>query len=322
MKKTGTINQTVNNDEMDFSVELNWESQSGNMETLTYSGADIVNELDYQYGFMHFFYNNSASLSIQELWSRYVHLNKTNWNTIAKAFFAEYNPIYNYSMFEKAEDTTEDDVIDDETNTHSITKDGETFTKEVNILRTSEITTDDVNISSVKDKDKVRRGVKDVNDPNDTGTLVEKITYGKNTTTTELPTNNKTSNYTTTYDNSSQDRLETYQTTQSKSDIEDRGIDTTTTTDKSSEDTFIGDRASGSKTKYRGEETSQTKNNTIEKTTTYNHNLTREGNIGVTTSAQMITQELELRIYNLFYEIVKGFVERYCFYLESEEFID
>ena len=49
------------------------------------------------------------------------------------------------------------------------------------------------------------------------------------------------------------------------------------------------------------------------------HNFTRSGNIGVTTSAQMISGELELRKANLLKDYVRGFIMRYCSYISEWE---
>lgn len=45
------------------------------------------------------------------------------------------------------------------------------------------------------------------------------------------------------------------------------------------------------------------------------HYLKRSGNIGVTTSAQMIEQELKLRVVDLIAEFVKRFFDSYCYYV-------
>ena len=46
---------------------------------------------------------------------------------------------------------------------------------------------------------------------------------------------------------------------------------------------------------------------------TKEHFLQRSGNIGVTTSAQMVTGELALRKYNLLQEYIKGFIDKYAY---------
>lgn len=61
------------------------------------------------------------------------------------------------------------------------------------------------------------------------------------------------------------------------------------------------------------------KNNDDQPETGYHHAtqhyLKRSGNIGVTTSAQMITQELELRVVDLLDDFVKRFFDKYCYYV-------
>lgn len=43
--------------------------------------------------------------------------------------------------------------------------------------------------------------------------------------------------------------------------------------------------------------------------------MKRSGNIGVTTSQQMIQSEIDLRKQDLIYEYIKRFIDRYCFYV-------
>ena len=45
------------------------------------------------------------------------------------------------------------------------------------------------------------------------------------------------------------------------------------------------------------------------------HYLKRSGNIGVTTSAQMIEQELKLRVVDLIADFVKRFFDSYCYFV-------
>lgn len=49
------------------------------------------------------------------------------------------------------------------------------------------------------------------------------------------------------------------------------------------------------------------------------HELTRAGNIGVTTNAQMIQGEIEMRKISLLNEFVQGFIRKYCCYLGVDE---
>ena len=49
------------------------------------------------------------------------------------------------------------------------------------------------------------------------------------------------------------------------------------------------------------------------------HVLTRSGNIGVTTNAQMIQGEIEMRRINLLHEYVQGFITLYCSFVGVDE---
>lgn len=72
-----------------------------------------------------------------------------------------------------------------------------------------------------------------------------------------------------------------------------------------------------SETEY--DNTKTIKNNDDNEETGYHkgeqHYLKRSGNIGVTTSAQMITQELELRVVDLIADFVKRFFDQYCYFV-------
>lgn len=48
------------------------------------------------------------------------------------------------------------------------------------------------------------------------------------------------------------------------------------------------------------------------------HFFKRSGNIGVTTAAQMIQGELEVRVRDLLREWVKGFIDRYCYFVGGD----
>lgn len=74
---------------------------------------------------------------------------------------------------------------------------------------------------------------------------------------------------------------------------------------------------SESETSY--DNTMSIKNNHDQPETGYHHAtqhyLKRSGNIGVTTSAQMIAGELELRVVDLLSDFVKRFFDQYCYYV-------
>lgn len=51
---------------------------------------------------------------------------------------------------------------------------------------------------------------------------------------------------------------------------------------------------------------------------THRHFFQRHGNIGVTTSAQLITQELDLRVKDLISEFVQRFIDQTCYYVGGD----
>lgn len=91
-----------------------------------------------------------------------------------------------------------------------------------------------------------------------------------------------TKNYTTTYDDSSEGRLQSYSTTQGQTTTTVTGGPTTTTNNNSTK--------------------------TERGTDTLIHSLNRSGNIGVTTTQQMIEQEREILKFNIIKEYFEGLV--------------
>lgn len=314
-------------DESDFTVTLNWINVSGTEETLTYNGYDIVDDLVYRYGDMYYFYNTNSELELIELYQRYLRLNKVNWSAVAKAYFAEYNPIDNYNMIETGNDSTKVSGTNSESNAHTITADGTNFTKNLVTHKTGNVTDNDISVGTTQSNDTmtVSSQTTDTETPNN-----YTVTRNPNITTTESPTNRTTKHYTTTFDDVSDGRLDSYDVTSGDISTKSTGTESTVTTgsiqksgnNSTNQTNTIGDVINAVKSTARSEETLDTNTTTINNNTTYTHTLTRSGNIGVTTTAQMITQELELRLFNLFNRIVNGFVNTYCFYLDSIDWSD
>lgn len=71
-------------------------------------------------------------------------------------------------------------------------------------------------------------------------------------------------------------------------------------------------------TQYDNDKTGTVDGQTLTGHDVNEHILTRSGNIGVTTSAQMITQEIALRKNNLMRDYVREFVNRYCYSVGGE----
>lgn len=114
-------------------------------------------------------------------------------------------------------------------------------------------------------------------------------------------------NYTTTYDDASTGRLASYSVNKGKTTQH-------TTADADDNVTEVTDDMT-----VQNVETHDTTTMTIDDTT-YTadrinaHELTRSGNIGVTTAQQMIQSTIDLYAKSLIYDYVYNFIERYTFY--------
>lgn len=135
------------------------------------------------------------------------------------------------------------------------------------------------------------------------------------TTDTEAGTGNDTptvKNYTTTYDDASTGRLSSYSENSGKTSQH-------TTADAADNVTEVTDDMTVS-----NKETHDTTTMTIDDTT-YTadkinaHELTRSGNIGITTTQQMIQSTIDLYAKSLIYDYVYSFIERYTFYAAGGE---
>lgn len=208
----------------------------------------------------------------------------------------EYDPIENYSMIEQMTNDTNvttygkrDTMTDDLTHT-------KTGTEQVAPL-TSELTTD--NLSSARTVNLTDGNTKSLTDER-TANLTDTTnvsTYGFNSATavpTDSTNETHTGTDTTTHmgtDNTTHTGTDTTANTGTRT-VARSGTDTTTynTTDK---DTGTrGNVSSGSDQSVR------------------NYTLTRSGNIGVTTSQQMIQSERDLDMWNFFYSVVFPSVDK------------
>ena len=137
--------------------------------------------------------------------------------------------------------------------------------------------------------------------------------YDYSTDTTADSTDRPTvENYTTTYDDDTQGRLASYSVNKGKTTQH-------TTADADNNITEVTDDMTVTNT-----ETHDTTTLTIDDTT-YTadkinaHEMTRQGNIGVMSTVDLIKQELSLRSQSLIYDYVYSFIERYTFYAAGGE---
>lgn len=125
--------------------------------------------------------------------------------------------------------------------------------------------------------------------------------YGTDKTTQTIP-DTKTSRYTTTFDNAAEGRLDSYniQEVQEAPTLDGHNAQITAVTQEADGQ---GRQGSELTEKYNGEVTITAPDSTLEGDRGSQRELTRKGNIGVTTSQQMLEAEIELRVKNSFIDI-------------------
>lgn len=246
--------------------------------------------------------------TLTEFWN----LRKGDYYNMYGALTKNYDPINNYSMAEKGIDGTKIDSTEDEN-----VRTGSINTTETPLGGTSTVVTPE-------GKEKVTT--------TPTGSYAETITKagGEKTTNTESRTTydapttfvDAVKNVSDTVPNAGNEEKTDHTFNQYKTDEETTFDQRKTTTELSYK--------SGTKTTNDVDYDDLTDTRTITPHNTqsgYNqagtisaahevkeHYFTREGNVGVTTSQQMITSELELRyIYNLKYMFIREFLTRFTF---------
>lgn len=190
---------------------------------------------------------------------RFVKSKQEKWKKMIVVLDLQYNPISNYDM---VEDKTS--VNGEETFTHTPIEKGATTT----------ITAPQVGLVSTTDPDLVNV---DVWQSSDSSTQTETPNL---TTNQQAQTNGpKTEHYTTTYDQATTGRLESY-------DVQSGG---TTTTETGTKSTTTHLTPSAEVNKFKGEKYEEVKSREDD-----SYHLTRKGNIGVTSTQEMIEKELAL----------------------------
>ncbi len=242
-----------------------------------------------------------------------------NWAKLYETLNLEYNPINNYDMKEEATDTRDNtrtpnlnrsttrtpDLTEKNTRTETpgvttITTRTPDLTETTDETRTPDLTetTDETRTPDLTDVEKVENRVADTENnifgfdsaaavPSDTSKTTENGQTTKTTTGTE-----------------------TDNTTRTNTGTEKNAGTKTTSGTETLEESHTGANETVDTTEKTGTETvdeSETGNEKTNETTT--HKLTRSGNIGVTTSQQMIQSERDLWIWN--------FVDTVCRDLDS-----
>ena len=231
----------------------------------------------------------------EQLASAVYAINELIWSKEWETLFYEYDPISNYDSLEQSVDTRETDFGKTHTQTNNLshTKTGtETESPNVTTTRTDNTTqTDTKNLTDTRTDNTTQTDTKNLTDVSankvygfnssvgvddsertDTHTGTDTVTNTGTVTTTDTGTDTVTNTGTVTNATSGTDQ-KTYNTTDADTGTV-QGVD--------------GGRD-------------------VE---TYRHELTRKGNIGVTTSQQMIQSERELDMWNYFYEVVFPSVDK------------
>lgn len=202
---------------------------------------------------------------------------KENWNRLYNALFADYNPIENYSVNEQetmvGNKTNNETVSIDETTTNTGTRTDAGTTSNTGTTKTN----------NTNDKTSTNAGTS-----NQTGTVLDKVyaedseeavnSAGRDTTQTGTTSNNTTDKET------------------QKGDITDTSTGTTSNTRTDD----LSQKVAGTNTKANNEDTNDTRT------------LKKAGNIGVTTSQQMIESEIALRKHNFYDILFKDIDEMLC----------
>lgn len=213
--------------------------------------------------------------------NRYWDMRKAEYEKIKTAIIAEYNPINNYSMEETHTGT--DTVANKHSGTDTTT---DTHTGKDTLAKTG-------NIENAK-------GTTQTN------------TAGITTTTTNGAAEITSVNLVSAYDNNDFTNHDKNTTTSGENtqEVKNTGADTIAysgkdTTTNNLTDTTTYNNTVESNIKY---------GHNIDNTTTYDTLLTRVGNIGVTTSQQMIESEYILRLKHSLIELfLTEFIRNYCF---------
>lgn len=217
---------------------------------------------------------------------------KSNWGYLYKAFFSEYDPIENYNATEESTDSRSH--TSDHTGTDGTTHTGTDATSHTGTDGTTHTGTDTI----------AQSGEDSTTDGGTIGTT-NSIKDGTEKTINGIAGFN-------TQDDFSKDSSSTKTVNQTVQNDEKRNLTGSTKYGKTETNTIdTTDSTTYNTTESRTLDTSDntTYNSTINETDSGSHSLHRHGNIGVTTSQQMIESEIVLRQKN-FFDIVFSDIDR------------
>lgn len=277
--KIDDVIDTFKDTEVFFEVVVN--------NKVVFGGETIYEILMYHYTEWSFLVRNETpETAFRRMYTTYVSEVGYNYYRAVDAMTREYNPINNYSMTESGIDGNK---ISDKTQaTKTDTVNGNKFSDEEN-TSTGQIENDNyVNAFN--------------SDINDAGTHSAK-SITKNNNVKDIKHMTSTEEVTTEDNNVRLSNYDTVGKTYTNNETNETNANNITLSYHKE------DNSGNSQTVEMG---SDFTNGTI-------HELTRAGNIGVTTNAQMIQGEIEMRKVSLINEFVQGFIREYCCYLGVDE---
>ena len=235
-----------------------------------------------------------AESQFEKVFKNFLKRRQKDFNLIYQSLYDyTYNPIENYNRMEVS------DLVKGGTDTNTTREQSENSinygsidTREDNLSATAQSNATDRNVG----EDIISKAVSGFNQPNTMNDSEKETTaYGKETTTTGTTTTTNTGTQKNTKSGTDSNNSESLKT----SEMSYGGTEKTTNTGtqkntKSGTDSNNSESVKNMEMSYGG----------TEKTTSNIH-----GNIGVTTSQQMITAEVEMRKYNLLENILDEFIE-------------
>lgn len=300
------IDQILDQDTINLGFTIEYEKNGQTVQHI-FSTSDVVRHLCtyYTYSFFRISSDNPGFGSAFNsdlgyflyLWTGYLKDKNSDFVRIAQAYDSEYNPISNYSMRDQE---TEGRKIGDETRSFSGTDTLTTTGKGVSGVENGDVTTVDGYGDRVTERDMYKNGLGSTVD----GKHSDREITTESGTTSSDQINQKIERKTDAELDFDESSLTGYQKTGSKA-INETAYGKNETISRNNEkelspiagNTDISGKYAESKDRY----------------------FTREGNIGVTTSQHMISEELELRYKNYFLrDIVSLFANQNLVYIGGE----
>lgn len=274
-----------------FRILGHYQNEYGIEIEYTFSTEQVRDALE-RYATFSFFHmeneNASAGEAFMRIWNNWLSIKLRDLNYLMKAYYKEYNPADNYDMREESADGIK---RGNSSTTHTGTDSSSSKTVGVSGERVGEIEANESFGGYEETQRTNRNGLSSVGDGVRSDTVTTTRTGNPDTTTIYHDISNPPPQK---HDDLefSEDALTYYGKSGAKSTI-DYTKDTTDTT--THENALSMDAAGGNKdTSSRYDETNT-------------HYMTRKGNIGVTTTQQMIESEFALRTRNILDEFIKGF---------------